>query len=302
MTDSKPRVSIIGTGAVGTTLAIALRDKGYPLHSIVSRRIEHARRLARLTGALHALVLPAPLADTADLSFLCVPDDAISATAVLLARTGNWQNKVVAHTSGALTAEVLHPLGNAGAHLMSFHPVQTFALTSENESLSAHPPFTDIYIGIEGDDVAVSLGKKIATDLGARDLVLDAAYKARYHLAAAIASNFFVTVMTMACDVLESIGMDRNEATALLRPLVTQTCTNVTTTPPEQVLTGPAARGDEKTLKKHVEAIQKHLPHYNLLYGSLLAETLDIAARTGRLSFEQSERIKENLKLKASDK
>lgn len=299
MPENKPGISIVGTGAVGTALARALAAQGYPLHRIVSRQLSRAEHLAAEVNARHASSLDGPFSITARLVFLCIPDDAIAPVASHLAamapNAGMWEGKIAAHTSGALSASALAPLGDAGAALMSLHPVQTFA-RSPNAGPAVPSPFANIYIGIEGDAIAVAAGKKIARALGARDLVLSAAYKPRYHLAAAIASNFFVTLMAMACDVLESIGISREEATAILRPLVTQTCTNVTTTLPEDVLTGPAARGDEKTLKMHAGAIHAHLPHYEMLYDSLLAHTLDLAGRSGRLNPEQIVRLKKTLK------
>ena len=298
MADNKPRVCIVGTGAVGTALAGAFAALDYPIEGIFSRELGHARQLATKTGAAGAFVLEDPVPCTSEMVFLCVPDDAIEPTARLLRDKAEWHGKVAAHTSGAQTADALKPLGEAGASLMSFHPVQTFPPPSQSTGTKKGRPdslFSDIFIGLEGDEQAIHLGKRIVRDFGARSLVLTPSLKPRYHLAASIASNFQVTIMTLACDVLESIGMERHEAIALLRPLVTQTCTNVTSSLPEQVLTGPAARGDEKTLKMHIKAINAHLPQYKEFYGSLLAETLNVAARTGRISIQRVEELKRDL-------
>ncbi|MFK7843912.1 MAG: Rossmann-like and DUF2520 domain-containing protein [Rhodothermales bacterium] len=284
----KPGVVIVGTGAVGTALAHAFYHIGYPVKAIVSRDKQRAQLLAGKVGSPFAFSLSDRLPTDAKLIFLCIPDDAISPTAKLLTESLDWEDKIVAHTSGALAASALQPLARKGAYLMSFHPVQTFSNTSEY-------PFAGIYIGIEGDPEAVAEGVKIAHAFQAKEVILTADKKPRYHLAASIASNFFVTLMAMACDVLESIGMERNEAIAMLRPLVTQTCTNVTSTLPELVLTGPAARGDQKTLKVHLDAIENHLPHYEPLYKALLAETLAVAHKGGRLNHEQIERIHAHL-------
>ncbi len=279
---------IVGTGAVGTALAHAFLKIGYPIKAIVSRDVQRAKVLAGKVGSPFAFPLSDRIPTDASLIFLCIPDDVITPTAKLLAKSLDWEDKIVAHTSGALAASALQPLARKGAYLMSFHPVQTFSNTSES-------PFSDIYIGIEGDEEAVTEGVKIARAFKAKEVILTADKKPRYHLAASIASNFFVTIVSMACDVLESIGLDRNEAIAMLRPLVIQTCTNVTSSLPEHVLTGPAARGDEKTLKVHLDAIENHLPHYESLYKALLSETLAVAHKSGRLSLEQIERIHKHL-------
>ena len=263
---------IVGTGAVGTTLALCLQAGGYPISAIISRSEARARALASRIGSPTALSLASFDPALASLIFLCVPDDALPALADKLAIHTRWTGRIVAHTSGALTAATLLPLQKAGAHAMSFHPVQTFA----NPSKKA---FSGIYVGIEGDEPAVHTGVALAQALDATPLVLQSADKARYHLAASMASNFTVTLVSAACDVLETIGIQRNEAVALLRPLVMQTCTNVTTHLPEEVLTGPAARGDKNTLQQHLDALAKHQPQLLPLYHALLAQTIEVAKK-----------------------
>ena len=284
MRRKKPDVTIVGAGAVGSALATSLFQSGYDIISIVSRNKGRAANLAAAIGSPFAFSLDDDVPPYSTLTFLCVPDDAITPTAMLLSRQNSWYNKTVAHVSGALTSSALHPLAEKGAFVMSFHPMQTFSNTS-------HASFSDIFIGMEGDDEALEMGRMLADDLDAHALVLSADMKVRYHLAASVASNYFVTLMGMAVDILESIGLERNEATALLRPLVTQTCTNVTSSTPEAALTGPAVRGDLNTLKLHQEALQKHLPSYSPLYHTLLTKTLEIAVNSGRLTEKQSKNI-----------
>ncbi len=260
----------MGTGAVGTSLALALQKHNYVVSAIASRSKARAAHLAAQLDVAKPFALPELDPAIADLIFLCVPDDVLPVLAAKLANHTRWMGRIVAHTSGALTASTLSPLQEAGAHAMSFHPVQTFANATENA-------FSGIYVGIEGDAEAVAAGKVLAQALEATPLVLQSADKARYHLAASMASNFTVTLISAACDVLASLGMQRHEAVALLRPLVTQTCTNVTTHLPEEVLTGPAARGDEHTLQQHLDALTHHHPHLLPLYQTLLTHTIDVA-------------------------
>ena len=47
----KSDVSIIGTGRLGTTLAVALAAKGYSIRSLVARTVQNARKAARLLDA-----------------------------------------------------------------------------------------------------------------------------------------------------------------------------------------------------------------------------------------------------------
>lgn len=288
----KPSILIVGTGAVASSLAPALKRAGYPIAGIVSRDERKAKALAQQVDAPSAYAIDNDLACDAQLVFLCIPDDAISGLVQSLAGRQLWTDKIISHTSGALSADILAPLGIAR---MSFHPVQTFSNTAETS-------FSGIYIGIEGDAQAVELGTRITRDLGAHALVLSAQNKPRYHLAASIASNYTVTLVAIACDILESIGVSRNEAVALLRPLVTQTCTNVTTNVPEHVLTGPASRGDVKTLNMHLDAIQNNLSHLDPLYRELLKLTLNVAINGNRLSYEEVDSVLKKLAVQPTSK
>ena len=47
----KSGVSIIGTGRLGTTLALSLAAKGYSIRSLVARKVQNARKAARLLDA-----------------------------------------------------------------------------------------------------------------------------------------------------------------------------------------------------------------------------------------------------------
>lgn len=284
----RPDITIVGTGAVGSALAQALYQAGYPIQAIVSRHAERAEQLANAVGSSTAVTIEDSWSANAAVTFICVPDDVIAQTAKQLANNRSWEGKIVAHTSGIKPASALQPLSPKGAYLMSFHPMQTFSRHAGNS-------FENIYIGLEGNEKAISIGLGIAKDLGSIGWVLQTDHKARYHLAASIASNYLTTVVSTACDVLETIGLTRNEAIALLRPLVTQTCTNVTDTLPEQALTGPAARGDIHTLNGHLEAIKGHLPHLDTFYRLLLAETLNVAVKGDQLTPEKVAAIKRNL-------
>lgn len=283
-------VAVIGAGAVGSALARGLKAADYPVAAIISRTAGPARRLAAEVGAPVASAALGDLPASASFLFCCVPDDQIRPVAEELARLPrNWRTHLVAHTSGARTTDALAPLATVGATVLSFHPVQAFT-----EDI---PPevFDGIYVGLEGEEEALVTGRRLAEVLGARAVSLSKEAKTRYHLAASMASNFTVTLMALAGDVLVEAGLDRDEAIALLQPLVEGTLRNLGGAAPEEALTGPVARGDEGTVVSHLEALREH--HSDLLptYASLATETVRLAARAGRLSSETTDRLLEKL-------
>jgi len=278
MDDQKPGVVLIGAGAVGSVLAQRLSRQGYPIEAIISRTEARARHLADHVGAPLASASLYDLPFRLSLVLCCVPDDAIGEVAEVLSTVQpDWTGVTVAHVSGALTSSALDSLAACGAATLSLHPLQTFTRRSTPDA------FEGIYIGLEGEEDALLLGLRITADLGARPLILTPEAKTRYHLAASMASNFFVTLMALAAEVLATIDIDRRHSAAILRPLVEGTWRNLAHSLPEDALTGPIARGDSITVAEHTAALARHLPHLTPVYAALGAEAVRLAVRSGRL-------------------
>ncbi len=281
-----PSVAIIGAGAVGRVLARRLTARGYRVEAVLSRSEAGARALAAEVEAPVASASLADLPEPARLVFCCVPDDAVGTVARGLGPVrSDWSGTVVAHTAGALPAAALYNLGEQGASLLSFHPLQTFTAASRPEA------FDGIYVALEGDARAVALGEEVAAGLGARSITLATEAKARYHLAASMASNYFVTLMALVGEVLASIDLDRREGAALMRPLVETTWRNLAGQLPEDALTGPIARGDRRTVETHLDALDEHLPHLIPVYAALGTEAVRVAVRSGRLAPDAAQHV-----------
>lgn len=287
----RPPAAVVGAGAMGTALARRLRNAGYPVAAVLSRSGRSAQELAATVGAAVASSEKNALPARVTLVLLCVPDGQVRPVARTLAATDHpWPRCLVAHTSGALPAAALAPLAEEGATTLSFHPLQAFAETTSPEA------FEGIYVGLEGAEDAVAAGRALAEALGARPLVLPEAAKARYHLAASMASNFLVTLMGLAGDILDEATADSREIDApsgveALRPLLAGTMRNLQDAPPSAALTGPLARGDEDTVAAHLEVLRTHHPGVLPAYAALATETIQQAARADRLSPETADRL-----------
>ena len=207
-----------------------------------------------------------------------------------------WPDTTVAHTSGAKTAAALALLGEQGAATMSFHPLQTFAEDASPEA------FTDVVVGLEGDDRAVAAGKTLARALGARPLRLTPEDKARYHAAAALASNGLVALLAVVEEVFSASNRDPEtpgSALNLVEPLIDQTLENLHQGTLEGVLTGPVARGDEDTIRAHLDALTDETPHLVPLYAALSTEMVRVAVRGGHLSPAQADGLLDMLRTAA---
>lgn len=285
MAEAHRQAALIGAGAVGTALAGRLVACGYTVEAVVSRQRADAERLAGRVGAPTGSDRLDDLPGVS-LVFCCVPDEEVTAVAAELAeQRTSWHGRLVAHTSGALTAGALAPLEERGAFTLSFHPMQTFPRGAGPDT------FDGVTLGLEGTPAAVAMGRQVAASLELDAIEVPTEAKVRYHLAASMASNFFVTLMALAGEVLASAGIGDEEGQKLLGPLVEGTWRNLKATSPETALTGPVARGDRQTMMRHLEALQEHLPHLTPVYAALAAETVRLARWGGRLSEQQADAL-----------
>ena len=74
-----PVIGIVGAGAVGTALGVALTRAGWPIHAVASRDPGRRERFRSLVDVSRAFADPEPILDEVELIILAVPDDAVAA-------------------------------------------------------------------------------------------------------------------------------------------------------------------------------------------------------------------------------
>jgi predicted short-subunit dehydrogenase-like oxidoreductase (DUF2520 family) len=256
-------------------LARALVAAGRPVAALHDLDPAAARALAAgLGGVAVTADAPAALA-AADVVFLTVPDDAIAPLAASLGASPA-SGKIVFHTSGALTAAVLAPLAEAGAHPGTLHPLQTFADPGAGPERLAGVFWTG-----DGDARAMALAERLVADLGGRFLAVPAEGRALYHAAAVVASNYMVALADQAGRLMAAAGADPEEALAALLPLMRGTLENLARSGAGGALTGPVARGDAETVRRHLETLGAGRPEAAHLYRALGRACLELAASRG---------------------
>lgn len=228
-------LAIVGQGRLGTALAAALRDSGWQVEGPLGRGADGAG---------------------ADAVLLCVPDDQIEPAARLIA-----PGLLVGHCSGATGLDALAP-----HEAFSLHPLMT--VTAEGAR------FEGAGAAVAGfTSRALALAKDLANALGLRPVEIADSDRAAYHAAAAIASNFVITLEAAAERLATTTGADRE----LLVPLVRATVENWATLGPERALTGPVARGDEATVARQRVAIAERTPDLLPLFDALVEATRTLA-------------------------
>jgi predicted short-subunit dehydrogenase-like oxidoreductase (DUF2520 family) len=265
-------VSIIGTGRLGTTLAVALSARGYAIRSLVARRVQSARKAASFLDADVQVLAAKQLRSLidADLFLITVPDDQIQRVACELSEI-NADRKVTAlHTSGALSSDVLAPLREKGWHTGSIHPLMSISGTSDGE-----PSLRGAFWSVEGDKSALRKGKEIVRDLGGKSFSIRSEDKPLYHAAAVMVSGNVTALFDLALEMLGECGLDRKTARAILLPLIASTVRNLETKDPRQALTGTFSRGDVATVKRHLAAMKNS--DVKTLYQILGKRSLEMA-------------------------
>jgi predicted short-subunit dehydrogenase-like oxidoreductase (DUF2520 family) len=278
-------IGFIGAGKVGTALAALLHARGVDVAAVSGRTLSAGRRMA-LSARLDPQTASERAATLArsQIVFLTVPDDDIGPLCEDIARKGGWwRGQGVVHCSGALPSAVLEPARRAGARVASFHPLQTFA--SLEAALANMPGST---FALEGDPDLVAQLQVFAELLDGTALLLEPEEKTLYHAAASIASNYTVTLATLASDllVIEGVAPDRATALRYLLPLLEGTINNLRVLGLPDALTGALSRGDVGTVARHIEALEACAPEVAHLYRHLARLTLPLAREKGKLDDE----------------
>ncbi|MBE9513272.1 MAG: DUF2520 domain-containing protein [Chloroflexi bacterium] len=278
------KLGFIGAGTIGTALSTQLSNKGYSVVAISSRHQTSARNLAQAINGCIPASNNQEVADRAELVFITTPDDAIAPVASQI----KWHiGQGVVHCSGADSTEILEPAKKLDAHVGVFHPLQTFA--SVEQAIENTPGST---FALEAAEPLLKTLKDMTTALGGHWIELKASDKVIYHAAAVIACNYLVTLVKLATDLWQTFDVPTNQATEALLPLIRGTIHNIETVGIPECLTGPIARGDIGTIKKHLDALHKAAPSLLTTYRELGLKTVPIALAKGRINEHQAEELK----------
>ncbi|MFQ5823049.1 MAG: Rossmann-like and DUF2520 domain-containing protein [bacterium] len=285
-------VAIIGAGRVGRALSQALHKQGITISAVISRSLDLAERCAK---ASNCAIFSEQLFDLPDLTkiiFITTPDKALSQITRNIAKLNfNFKNKFAAHTSGAMTSEVLEPLRKQGALVASFHPIQTFA--GDDFDLEK---FSGIYFGLEGDEEALNVCKNIVKLFDGKYIIIPKDIKSLYHTACVFTSNYLIALLDFSIQLLSSFNLTREQSAQILLPLLEGTVENIKKMGIETSLTGPISRGDFQTVQKHVETIKNNNPEILPFYCLLGKKVLNMTEKRGgidSLAFKKIQAILE---------
>jgi predicted short-subunit dehydrogenase-like oxidoreductase (DUF2520 family) len=278
---TKPSVTIVGAGNLASGLAVALHKAGYGIEEIVSRgQAASLRRARRLAGKVGTVAVSATRARIdAEVVWFCVPDAAIASAAKSLQDVADWDGKIALHSSGALTSDELDSLRRRGASVASVHPLMTFVRGSQ-------PLLAGVSFAIEGDWRAVRAARAIVLDLGGRPFSIQKRHKAAYHAWGMFASPLLTALLAAGERVAAAAGVRGKAARERMLPILKQTLANYGRLGASESFSGPIARGDVETVKKHLQ-ILRALPEARAVYVALARVALRDLPANNRAALEK---------------
>ncbi len=233
------RVVIIGGGNLAESVALAISQCAeLSLEQIYVRKAERGEELSALTGAPYTTCTE-ELA-TADLYILAVSDGAIAELSESLPFA---EGAIVAHTAGSTPLSAI----DSGLRRAVFYPMQTFT-RGRRVDFSVVPIFVEAdeeEVLTEVEDIAKLLTKSVYR--------LSSEHRQRLHLSAVFVSNFVNAMYIAGEELVGASGLPFD----VLKPLIEEvTSKAVTSSTPRAVQSGPAIRGDEKTIERHCAMLE----------------------------------------------
>ena len=237
-------VRVIGSGRAGGAMAAALAEVGWKVRPVLGRAAAPAD-------------VAAAAADV-DLVLIATPDAAVA--------------EVAAAVEPADTSAVAHLAGSLGLDAVAAHPRPAALhplVALPDADLGARRLLAGCWFAVAGDPLV----RQVVADLGGRAFEVADGDRAAYHAAAVVASNHLVALLGQA----ERIAAQAGLPFAAFLDLVRATVDNVDELGPAAALTGPAARGDEATIQRHLDAIA---PAERSAYRALADEARRLAGRS----------------------
>ena len=229
------KIVFLGAGNVATNLAMALKKKGHEIVQVYSKTEQSAETLARKTVS-EAITRLNRLVHDADIYILSVKDDAIQQ----VLQDFPVKQGFLVHTAGSVSMDVLK---DHVQHYGVFYPLQTF-------SRERPVDFQGIPLCLEANsEQSMKTLYKLAAGLSDNIHQISSEQRAHIHVAAVFACNFSNYMLAMAEEVLQQQEIPFD----VLHPLIRETIDKALDHSPAQMQTGPARRGDQHTMERHLK-------------------------------------------------
>ncbi len=283
------KAAVIGAGRVGRSMLTSLVKSGYYPGAVISATTDSAESLADALGCEIYGEDYSLIPEDTDLIVISVPDDKLET--VIKNLHGHWKfspGTLVVHTSGLHESDLMNPLSEKGAKMVSIHPAASFP---DGKPL----PFEGMQFGIEGKDS--DEGLKLVSELGGIPFRIDSGKKSLYHAACTLASGYLNVLLDVSKDMMSDARIDKPDnvvATLAESAVKGWNDTGIS------ALTGSIVRGDVDSVKKHLQALKGNDTDHDI-YRILAVKTVEKCVKAGIIDSEVSRKIVRILDEQVSD-
>lgn len=236
--ENKINVTVIGCGNVGTHFCKSFLQDRVKIVQVINKTELWAKKVAQEVKADFSFEFNS-IPENTDYLVICVKDKDIE-NVVEKIPVGNY---TVIHTSGTVSIDVFK---NKFKNFGVVYPLQTF--TKEKRLSLKTIPF---FLESNSKDNFLNL-KRFALAYSDNIWEANSDKRKNIHLAAVFSCNFVNHLMVLSKEILKTEEMPLE----ILHPLIKETIEKALLFGPEKVQTGPAVRGDEQTIKLHLELLE----------------------------------------------
>jgi len=252
-----PKVTLVGCGSLGTSLASSLHGAGIRIDEIIVRsknprpKNAHSKNARlknlskRVAGSLGARLRTLSDAELyAQVIWICTPDDVIEDVAKEISSRLSAK-QVLLHSSGALNSDILR-YGKAA--VASAHPMMSF---TRGKAISLH----GVAFALEGDLKATRMAAKLVARCGGEFFGISSTHKTLYHVFASACSPLLTALLLAGEEIGKAAHIAPGKLRKLSKPIVTRTLENYFAHGAAEALSGPLRRGDVATIRRHLDAL-----------------------------------------------
>ncbi|MBK8484026.1 MAG: DUF2520 domain-containing protein [Saprospiraceae bacterium] len=246
----KYKIVLIGSGNLATSLGVKLFESAQQVVQVYSKTLENAKGLAKKLHCNYTNSLN-EIDTSADIYIIGIKDDKIHEVSIALKQFLK-PDKIIAHTSGVNSPNLID---DYFINRSLFYPLQSF---SKIKTLL----WDEIPIFLEGSTYATKLLTEVAHGLSNQVLEMNDQIRTHLHLASVFANNFSNFNLLIAERILAKSKMPFT----VIQSLMKETIDKAFALGSKSAQTGPAKRGDNLTIEKHIRLLVTEFPEYRSLY------------------------------------
>jgi predicted short-subunit dehydrogenase-like oxidoreductase (DUF2520 family) len=199
------KVSVIGAGPVGISIAKAISDAGHTLSAIATTNPARAAQVETVLPGVPVL----PVIDAVqgvDLVLFAIPGDQIADLITgLVATESLTRGQLLAHTSPNYGYSVFDEALGLGILPMAIHPAIKFTGFSSIDRAR----IVDSYIAVDAPRAVLPIVQTLAIELGGEPVHVPQEAREKYAEAISVAGTFTTLIVGQAITLLEDAGIDK---------------------------------------------------------------------------------------------